>query len=93
MGQDQQIHEFTISTEELKFVRQLGSHDETLASLLKSVEAGRGGKFRLRLERFQAEQVRASLTELLAQAGFEEDYSPTKPGRILEELIDRFYIP
>jgi len=37
--------------------------------------------------------VRTSLTELLAKAGFEEDYSLTNHGQVLEELIDRFYIP
>ena len=55
---------------------------------LNSAEAGRSGKFGLRLDRIEAEKVRASLTELLAQAGFGEDYSPTKQGQVLEELID-----
>jgi len=86
------IYEFTLSTEEMSLLRRLGSKDEVLASLLNSAEAGRSDKFRLRLDTTAAEKMRASLTELLARAGFGEDYSPTKEGLVLEELIDRFYI-
>ncbi len=82
-----------MSLEELEFLRRLGSNDETLARLLKSVEPMRGGKVVVRLDRVEAEKVRTSLTDLLAKAGFEEDYSLTRPGQMLEELIDRFYIP
>ena len=93
MALNQDTREFVISTEELEFLRRLGSNDETLAKLLKSAEAIRGGNFGVQLDRANAEKVRTSLTELLAKAGFEEDYSLTNQGEMLEELIDRFYIP
>jgi hypothetical protein len=86
------IYEFTLSNEEVSLLRRLGSKDEVLASLLNSAEAERNDKVRLRLDTTAAEKMRASLTELLARTGFGEDYSPTKQGLVLEELIDRFFI-
>jgi len=92
MSSELEIYEFTLSTEEISLLRLLDSKDELLATLLNSSEAGAGGKCRLRLDRIAAEKIRAFLTELLAQTGFQEDYSPTKQGLVLEQLIDRFYI-
>ena len=93
MALNQEARGFALSLEELEFLGRLGANDETLARLLKSAKATEGGKYVARLDRDEAERVKDSLTELMARAGFEEDYSLTKPGQMLEELIDRFYIP
>ena len=53
----------------------------------------RDGKLRLRMDQPTAEELRDALTEQLGQRGFAEDYSPTKEGQLLKELIDRFYLP
>lgn len=39
------------------------------------------------------EQLRERLTERLARVGFDEDYSPTQEGELIEKLIDLFYVP
>ncbi len=39
------------------------------------------------------EALRGKLTELLAQRGFEEDYSVNDEGHLIEELISVLYSP
>jgi|GEM_PF-608734 len=46
----------------------------------------------LRLSRDSAEEFREAFTNQLAKVGFDENYDLTAEGRILEDLIDRFYI-
>jgi hypothetical protein len=92
MSSDQGKYEFILSKEELLLLRKLSSNNQPLTTLLSSAQAGRGGKFGVRMNRTEAERVRDLLTEELARRGFKEDYSPTKEGQVLEELIDRFYL-
>lgn len=84
-------HDFRLSPQELTYLMQLVSHDESLMHLLRrDISPDRTS---ISLGRPQAEILRDFLTEQLAALGFDKDYTPTKNGRILEALIDRFYIP
>ena len=47
----------------------------------------------LRLSHDLAEEFRDAFTVQLAQVGFDEKYDTTSEGQILENLIDRFYVP
>jgi hypothetical protein len=82
---------FQVSAEELGYLRELASRDESLAALLKFQQSGRDSSATIRLSDSEAERLRAYLTNKLAAAGFDMDYSPNKQGQILESLIDRFY--
>ena len=93
MSPDQKEYEFTLSTDELSLLRKISSTHEELARRLSATETTRGGKLRLRMDQPTAEELRDALTEQLAQRGLAEGYSPTKEGHLLEELIDRFYLP
>lgn len=46
----------------------------------------------LELSPLESEEIRDSLTELLAKNGFNEDYSLNANGVLIEKLIDTFYI-
>ena len=92
MSSDQEAYEFMLSTEELSLLRKLSSNSQALTMLLNSAQAHRGDRVSLRMDRIEAEKVRDFLTEVLARTGFKEDYSPTKEGQVLEELIDRFHL-
>lgn len=63
------------------------------AELIARGEAIGTGKVTIPLDRLEAERVRDLLTVELARRGFREDYSASKRGRMLEQLIDRFFIP
>jgi hypothetical protein len=40
----------------------------------------------------EADEIRDFCSEKLQLVGFDKDYSPTIEGRILESLIDKFFI-
>jgi hypothetical protein len=44
----------------------------------------------LKLDLDTAERFRDEFTSRLARVGFDADYEPTREGKLLEELIDRF---
>ena len=44
----------------------------------------------LEMDRATAERFRDEFTVRLAKVGFGPDYEPTREGKLLEELIDRF---
>jgi hypothetical protein len=44
----------------------------------------------LKLDREIAERFRDEFTTRLAKVGFGRDYEPTREGKLLENLIDRF---
>ena len=85
--------EFPVSADEFEYLRRLVSHDESLAGLLRIREGAPGRRATIRLSRAEAEQLREYLTIQLAADGLNRDYSPNEQGRILEDLIDRFFIP
>jgi hypothetical protein len=84
--------EFHVSAEELAYIEQLASGDESLAGLLRSKERAHGRKVTIRLGHAEAEQLRDYLTKQLAAVGFDRNYSPNEQGRMLENLIDRFHL-
>jgi hypothetical protein len=69
------------------------SSDESVARLLKFEEGGGSTKLILRLSREDARQLRESLTTQLAAVGFDENYEPNEQGQMMEDLIDKFFIP
>jgi hypothetical protein len=85
--------EFQVSADELEYLKQLFSHDESLAAMLTFQEVAPSRTVTIRLSRDEAEQLRDFLTTQLAAVGFDKNYSPNEQGQMLEELIDRFYVP
>lgn len=81
-------HEFKVSAEELGFLRAIVADYPDTPGLL---EALRG--LRLRLTISQSEELRDCLTDRLARIGFDENHAPNADGRLLEDLIDRFFVP
>lgn len=85
-------HDLHVSTDELHFLNQLVSRDELATGLLSFQKVAHGDETTIQLTRAEAEQLRDFLTTQLATVGFDENYSPNEQGRILEKLIDRFYL-
>jgi hypothetical protein len=65
----EEIHEFKLSIGELEYLKQVVS-DESLANLLKSVEARPPRKVTLRLSRAKADRLRECLMDRLPKVGF-----------------------
>jgi hypothetical protein len=83
--------EFRVSAHELEYLNQLVSRDESLSGLPRFPDHVPDRRVTLRLSRADAERLRDSLTKQLAVAGFDGNYRPNERGKMLEELIDRFY--
>jgi hypothetical protein len=86
-------HAFRLSEAELEYLKQLVAREEALTDLLRFQEVAPGGKATIQLNIAGAERLRDFLTTQLATVGFDENYSPNEQGRVLEKLIDRFYVP
>jgi hypothetical protein len=86
-------HKFQISAAELACLKGTATNNQWLSGLLRDRVARHREQFTLRLNQREVERVRALLTERLASVGFQEDYSLTKEGQILEDLLDRFFAP
>jgi hypothetical protein len=84
---------FQLVPEEFAYLKQIFSHDELRDFLPRLQELVPSGKVSIQLNRAEAERIRDYLTNELAALGFDEDYHPNQTGRMIEELIDRFYIP
>jgi len=88
----EETNEFQVSADEMEYLKQLTSGDESFTGLLRSQTISPSGKVAVRLRPFEAEQLRDRLTTELASRGFDENYSPNNLGRMLEALIDRFFV-
>ena len=86
-------NEFRLSAAEFASLSQVMSDDRSAADLLKNRELRTNGDTIVRLTKVESEQLREFLTVCLATVGFKGDYSLTEQGRILEELINRFFVP
>jgi hypothetical protein len=64
----------------------------SLGNLLRAVHPTAGATVTVRLRRADAERLRDRLTRVLAEVGFDENYSPHQRGQLLEKLIDKFYL-
>ena len=85
-------HEFRVANDEVEYLKQLALSDQLVATMLKFEEGSHGGKALVRLDRGEVESVRHYLTVQLAKSGFDENYDLNEQGRMLENLIDRFYL-
>ena len=63
---------------------------EDLAQIVGMAETTEGEARVLKLDRGIAERFRDEFTTRLAKVGFGADYEPTREGKLLEDLIDRF---
>jgi hypothetical protein len=82
-----------VNAEELGYLRQLASRNANIAALIDKRQCARGKLFVIELASAEAVQLRGYLSEQLALCGFDSDYALTNEGQMLEDLIDRFFIP
>ncbi len=85
-------HEIRLSDEEAKLLRATIPEDNKHWSRVIASQVKWGDGVRMQLSREVAEAVRECLTMELAKVGFEEDYSLTREGRLLESMIDKLFV-
>lgn len=77
----------------MKYLQHLILCNESLGALLASHDDALGHSVTFHLSRPQSEQLRDSFSTQLTAVGFGKNYARNEEGQMLEELIDRFYVP
>lgn len=88
----QQERQFQLSRQEVKYLRTSGFLPDSLLRVLEAAREDSDGASTVSIPRDLAEAFRAALTDRLASVGFRADYEPTSEGKMIEALIDRFYM-
>jgi len=83
----ERILRFELTSKQMKYLTQPSMPKDMLHGLNISGETVVEGNHDA------VELLRERLTELLAKVGFDENYSPTDEGDLIERLIDLFYVP
>jgi uncharacterized protein YdcH (DUF465 family) len=83
---------FSLSFEEFNCLSKVVEHDE-LADMLTHAEKSCDQTWKIALTQIQAQRLRDILTEALAKVGFSKDYLPNETGIVLEQLIDKLFVP
>ena len=79
-----------ISGREWTYLRNTTFLPANLQEIVRHADVN-GNKYVVRVSREVAEQFRSAFSERLTSRGIDLNYEPTNEGRLLEDLIDRFY--
>jgi hypothetical protein len=83
----------TLARSDLDYLEAASFLPPTLLACLRNAELCSATAAELDLLPATAEEFREAFTEQLARVGFDDAYEPTPEGKLLEDLIDRFYSP
>jgi hypothetical protein len=86
-------HRFGFSDEEWACLQYLASKDPRIARLAHEQVPINSNLHAIDIRSADAQELRGYLTEHLAQLGFDKEYELNEQGRLLEELIDRLFVP
>ena len=86
-------HTFRLSVDEAEYFSKLILRDESFADLLRRHPDIQVNGRDVTADRASTEFLRHHFTVKLARIGFDEEYRPNKDGVMLENLIDRFFLP
>jgi len=91
MSERQLMSTVRLSSQELLYLKNTAFLGQDLLEVIDSAERQRRG-YLIHVSRDIAEQFRSAFTERLARRGFDSAYDLTREGKVLEELIDKFFI-
>lgn len=81
-----------LSGREAMYLRNAAFLQDELARIVNAADAGEESGIVISLSKETSERFRAIFTERLASVGFDDAYEPTSEGKVLEALIDCFYM-
>ena len=86
-------HRFRFSADEWDYLRVLSSEEPKIARLTGAQKPIDSNLHAIDLKPVDAQELRGCLTERMARLGFDGKYDVSKEGRLLEQLIDRLFVP
>ena len=81
-----------LSRDQAEFLKFAPFLPPPLVEILRTAAPVSDARIAIELSGDAAESFGEALTLRLAQVGFDADYALTDEGRMLEELIDRFFV-
>ena len=81
-----------LSEREALYLRNTAFLPDLLANIIASATLGDDRELTISVSHAILEKFREVFTEHLARVGFDTKYEPTSEGKLLEGLIDRFYV-
>jgi hypothetical protein len=87
------LHTFRLSLDEAEYFSKLNLRDQSFADLLRRHPNIRVNGRDVTADRAHAEILSSYFHERLARFGFDAEYMPNEEGVMLENLIDRFFLP
>jgi hypothetical protein len=92
MAKSMKEKEILLSEDDQSILIRLSKNNMIINHLLRMGETRQDKRMIILLDKSQSERIRTVLTGFLAETGFNADYSISKAGKELEELIDKFFI-
>mgnify|MGYP001800736849 CR=1 FL=1 len=81
-----------LSQAEYSYLCKTSFLPERLRQLFFLTESEEENAYKLNISEDQADEIRDLCGEQLQLVGFDEKYGPTPEGKLLEDLVDKFYI-
>jgi hypothetical protein len=83
----------TLSSLEIAYLRDKCALDSELLEMLITAQPHADHRsYLVRVSQEAVGRFAEALTKRLARVGFDEKYEPTREGKVLEDLIDRFHV-
>ncbi len=92
MTNQDENREFCLSLEQAEYLEMLASKDSSIRGLVRLRYDPRG-PISISLGSGQVRDLRDRLMNRMDVVGYDEAYSPNREGRLLEGLIDKFFVP
>jgi hypothetical protein len=88
----EQTKVISLSQRELLYLVNSSFLDASLRQIVAEASPGTANRRTISVPANVAEAFRAAFTDRLAEVGFDGEYNLTSEGKMLEDLIDRFFI-
>ena len=85
------VRSIDLTRSEVDHLKSTAAFPPTLVQCFESIQWRSNFSGTLKISAVIAEEFREAFSEHLARVGFDDTYAPTAEGKLLEDLIDRFY--
>lgn len=86
------MRDVVLTAKHVRYLLDASFLTPTQRALLDEAKDRTGRRFSFSIPDDLAEEFRDAFTLRLMEAGFDSEYQPNEEGRILEDLIDQFFV-
>jgi len=86
------MRDIVLNAKRARYLLEAQFLTSTQRAVLERATSRRGGGLSFSIPDDLAEEFREAFNDKLMEVGFDDEYEPNEEGRILEDLIDQFFI-